>query len=216
MSKMKWRKVVASFSQYARGWCPAERTPLKPDMDAEMPAPVKAAQKQTRTLAAMLHPVGRVHRLVPLQTRRDFCRRLATAAACTGGVSLLQGCSGGGNGSNGIPGSPLSQLTGTVANGAVTVNVAANSPLAATGGMALVSSPAGFFLVTRTSAAAFVAVTAQCTHQACVVSLATANSYVCPCHGSEYDTSGRVIVGPASAPLRQYQTQFADNVLTIS
>jgi cytochrome b6-f complex iron-sulfur subunit len=157
----------------------------------------------------------RMPRRLDLQDRREFCKRLASAAACTGGLALLPGCSGGGNGAGGIPGSPLSTVTGTPANGAVTVTIAASSPLASTGGMALVTSPAGIFLVTRTSATAFLAVTAQCTHEACVVSNATGTSYVCPCHGSEFDSSGRVIVGPASAPLRQFQTQFANNVLTI-
>jgi cytochrome b6-f complex iron-sulfur subunit len=81
--------------------------------------------------------------------------------------------------------------------------------------MALVASTAGTFLVTRTSATSFIAVTAQCTHEACVVSNATSSSYVCPCHGSEFDTSGRVLVGPATVALRQFQTQFSNNVLTI-
>jgi cytochrome b6-f complex iron-sulfur subunit len=148
--------------------------------------------------------------------RRQFCKRLASAAACTGGLALLPGCSGGGNPGGSIPGSPLSTLTGSVGNGAVAVNIASNSPLASAGGMALVTSNAGSFLVTRTSATAFAAVTAQCTHEACVVSNGTGTSYVCPCHGSEFDTSGRVIVGPASVPLRQFQTQFANDVLTIS
>jgi len=41
-------------------------------------------------------------------------------------------------------------------------------------------------------------------------------SYVCPCHGSRFDTSGRVLNGPVSRSLRQYQTQFANGVLTIT
>ncbi len=147
--------------------------------------------------------------------RREFCKRLASVAALGSGAVLLPGC-GSGNGSSDIPGSPLTTVAGTIANGAVTVNVAASSPLAASGAQALVQSPAGLFLVTRTGASSFTAVTAQCTHQACVVSLGTGTSYVCPCHGSEFDTSGRVIVGPASVPLRQFQTQFANNILTIS
>jgi cytochrome b6-f complex iron-sulfur subunit len=84
------------------------------------------------------------------------------------------------------------------------------------GGMALVSSTAGQFLVTRTGASTFVALTAQCTHEACVVSLGTGGSFVCPCRGSEFDTLGHVLVGPASTPLRQFQTQFVNNILTIS
>jgi cytochrome b6-f complex iron-sulfur subunit len=151
---------------------------------------------------------------VDIHDRREFCKRLASVSL-TGGMALLPGCSGGGNPANGIPGSPLPAVAGSVTNGALTVNIAANSPLASAGGMALVSSTAGQFLVTRTGATSFVAVTAQCTHEACVVSNATASSYVCPCHGSEFDTSGRVVVGPASVPLRQFQTQFSNNVLTI-
>jgi Rieske Fe-S protein len=61
-----------------------------------------------------------------------------------------------------------------------------------------------------------IALTANCTHQACVVSASTGSSFVCPCHGSEFDTSGRVIVGPAVAPLSQFPTQFANNTLTIT
>jgi cytochrome b6-f complex iron-sulfur subunit len=116
---------------------------------------------------------------------------------------------------NSISGSPLPTVSGTVSNGAVTVNVA-TGPLATSGAMALVDSPAGQFLVTRTGASTFVAVTAECTHQACVVSLSSGTSFVCPCHGSEFDTSGHVLQGPAAFPLQQFPTQFVNNVLTIS
>ena len=112
-------------------------------------------------------------------------------------------------------GSPLQTMTGSLVNGAVSVTIGAASPLGSNGGMALVTSTAGMFLVTRTGTTSFVAVTAQCTHEACVVSNATSSSYICPCHGSEFDTSGHVIVGPATVALRPFQTQFSNNVLTI-
>jgi nitrite reductase/ring-hydroxylating ferredoxin subunit len=41
-------------------------------------------------------------------------------------------------------------------------------------------------------------------------------NYVCPCYGSKFTTAGRVINGPANAPLRTFATPFANNVLTIS
>lgn len=145
------------------------------------------------------------------QGRRDFCRGVATVGIGT----LIAGC-GGGNATSAIPGQPLTTMTGTVANGTVTVPVGTASPLGTVGGMVLVTSSAGNFLVTRTAQDTFVCVTANCTHQACTVSNASGQSYVCPCHGSEFDTLGRVIVGPAVAPLRQYATQFAGGVLTIS
>jgi cytochrome b6-f complex iron-sulfur subunit len=149
------------------------------------------------------------------QGRRDFCKGVASVAAFTGGLgSMLTGC--GGNPSSSIPGQPLPTMNGTIVNGALTVALAAGSPLSAVGGMALITSTAGSFLVTRTAQDTFVAVTAACTHEACTVSSSTGQHYVCPCHGSEFDTSGRVIIGPASIALAQHPTQFAGNVLTIT
>jgi len=40
--------------------------------------------------------------------------------------------------------------------------------------------------------------------------------FVCPCHGSEFNTSGARVSGPAPRALRQFTTSFASNVLTIA
>jgi cytochrome b6-f complex iron-sulfur subunit len=155
-----------------------------------------------------------MQRTLEIHNRREFCKHLASAAGTTGLATLLQSCSG--SGASSIPGTGLPTLNGSVSTTGVAVTIAANSPLASTGGMALVTSTAGNFLVTRTGATTFTALTAQCTHDACVVSSFTGQTFVCPCHGSEFDTSGRVVLGPASVPLRQFPTQFANDVLTIS
>jgi cytochrome b6-f complex iron-sulfur subunit len=156
-----------------------------------------------------------MQRRLEFHNRREFCKRIASVAALSGGfVTCLPACSGSPTGS--IPGSPLPTVNGNVNGGAVAVTIGASSPLASTGGMALVTSTAGNFLVTRTGPTTFVALTAECTHQACVVSGSTGQAFVCPCHGSEFDTSGHVLVGPASLPLQQFPTQFANNVLTIT
>jgi Rieske Fe-S protein len=149
-----------------------------------------------------------------ISNRRVFCKQIASATACVGGLAFLPGC--GGNPMSAIPGSPLPSLPATIANGVVTLTISSNSPLASSGGMSLVTSSAGSFLVTRTGGTSFLALTAQCTHEACVVSNATPSTFVCPCHGSEFDTSGHVLVGPATIPLRQFQTQFSNNILTIA
>lgn len=44
----------------------------------------------------------------------------------------------------------------------------------------------------------------QCTHQGCEVN-PNPYSLVCPCHGSEFDTAGKVISPPAEDPLTTYQ-----------
>lgn len=51
----------------------------------------------------------------------------------------------------------------------------------------------------------------QCTHQGCEVN-PNPYSLVCPCHGSEFDTKGKVISPPAEEPLTAYTvTSDANN-----
>jgi cytochrome b6-f complex iron-sulfur subunit len=90
------------------------------------------------------------------------------------------------------------------------------SPLAAVGGAAMVRSSGGSFLVSRTAQETLAALTSTCTHEACTITGFDNTNYVCPCHGSKFTTAGRVINGPANAPLRMFATQFSNNVLTIS
>jgi Rieske Fe-S protein len=105
-------------------------------------------------------------------------------------------------------------ITGTVSGGAVTVTIDASSPLASTGSAALVNTSSGNFLVSR-AGDQFTALTATCTHEGCVVSNFQSGTYECPCHGSQYSTNGSVTRGPATRSLAQFQTSFANNVLTI-
>jgi len=159
------------------------------------------------------------------QTRRKFCTRTCSAAALAalGGVftSVLQGCGGGGSsptspGGGGGSAASLPTVNGTVSGRSVTVAIDAGSPLAATGAAALVRSSLGDFLVARTAADAFSALTAVCTHQSCTITGISGQTFVCSCHGSRFDPSGAVVNGPAQAALRTFPTQFAGNVLTIS
>ena len=45
------------------------------------------------------------------------------------------------------------------------------------------------------------AMSAVCTHLGCNVRIDVDGGYICPCHGSRYDSQGRVIAGPAPSPL---------------
>jgi Rieske Fe-S protein len=148
-----------------------------------------------------------------LLSRRRFCAGCMMASGATL-ATLVSGCGGSPTSPGGNP-STLSVLPGQFANSRVQVPTA-GSPLTDAGGAVLVESIAGVFLVSRTNENTFSAIDAVCTHEGCTITGADDSIYVCPCHGSRYDRSGRVVAGPARASLRQYATTFADGVLTIS
>ena len=150
-------------------------------------------------------------------TRRHFCAqtcRAATVAAFAGGLGvLLEGCGSPTSPSN-VPALPT--INATQSNGVISLTVDASSALATLGSAALVQSTLGSFLVARTGQSSFTALTAICTHQGCTITGYENQTYVCPCHGSQYDTSGRVLQGPAPSALRQYSNQFNNNELAIT
>lgn len=156
------------------------------------------------------------------QTRRRFCSntcRVASVAALGGVVAtILESCGGSGGGGATGPSnvSSIPIVNGTAGTNAITVTVDGSSPLAAVGSAALVRSSIGDVLVAHTGQDAFAAFNSICTHQACEITGLSGQLFVCPCHGSEYDFAGRVVVGPAPSALRQFTTQLSGNQLTIT
>ena len=60
-----------------------------------------------------------------------------------------------------------------------------------------------------------VALSPICTHLGCTVEI-QGPRLVCPCHGSTYDRTGAVLVGPAARSLARYQIgRDADGTITI-
>jgi len=155
----------------------------------------------------------------PISSRREFCTHACHAAAAVAIGSVLQGCGGGGGNPSGPsipPSTPLAVINGTVAGSAITVSVDGASPLAAVGGAALVRSSAGDVLTYRTAQDAFAAVTAMCTHEACTITGLNGQTYVCPCHGSQFNITGSVLSGPATRSLRTYATSLSGSTLSIA
>ena len=153
----------------------------------------------------------------PLISRREFCAGACQVASCATFATLASACSGDESPTSPSGGgaSPLPRLTGQFANSRVQVTIA-GSALTNVDAAALVESIAGIFLVARTSTSTFSAIDAVCTHEGCTVSGASGATYVCPCHGSRYNRNGQVVNGPAKASLRQYNTTFANDVVTIA
>ena len=50
----------------------------------------------------------------------------------------------------------------------------------------------------------FYAISAVCTHLGCNVAREEGRGFACPCHGSAFDETGRVLNGPAAWPLPRY------------
>ena len=57
---------------------------------------------------------------------------------------------------------------------------------------------------------AFHAISSICTHLRCQVGHVR-GGFQCPCHGSQFDSSGRVIKGAAPRPLDWYEVSLAEN-----
>jgi Rieske Fe-S protein len=151
------------------------------------------------------------------QTRREFCAQVCHAAslAVFGGAlsTLLQSCSSEDPMSSG---STLPRIQATLSNGQITLTIDASSALATVGNAALVQYSNSALLVARTAQDSFAAVSAICTHQSCTITQYDSQIYTCPCHGSQFSTSGAVRKGPASTALRSYSTQFANDQLVIT
>ena len=147
-------------------------------------------------------------------TRRTFCVHACQAASCLALGTLAAACGGGGSGPSNVP--QLTLVNGSVSGATVQVQIDSSSPLAAVGGAAMVRASNGAFLVARTGQESFSALTTICTHQTCTITGFDNSNFVCPCHGSRFSTTGRVVNGPANSPLRSFPTSFSNNVLTIS
>jgi len=69
-------------------------------------------------------------------------------------------------------------------------------------------------VVTKDASGAVHGFSAVCTHQGCIVSSVRNGRIQCPCHGSQFDaTTGKVLAGPAPAPLNPVDVVVVGNVV---
>jgi Rieske Fe-S protein len=70
-------------------------------------------------------------------------------------------------------------------------------------------------IVHRISEVNVVAFSSRCSHFGCEVTLPEENIIKCPCHGSVFDGSGKVISGPTRKDLEAFFVIFEGTTLTI-
>lgn len=94
------------------------------------------------------------------------------------------------------------------------INLSDYPSLSKTGGYAMITDKV---IVIRKSASKFIAINIACTHKKCDVGY-DGSGFECLCHGSTFDSSGKVTQGPAVKNLKTYKTVYnsEDNTLKIN
>ncbi|MES2558339.1 MAG: Rieske (2Fe-2S) protein [Bacteroidota bacterium] len=88
----------------------------------------------------------------------------------------------------------------------------ANAPLNSNGGFVVTDG----VIVARTTAGAYIAVAAACTHEGTTLNFdASNNRFHCSKHGSNFSTAGAVLNGPAETALQQFNTTLTGNLLRV-
>ena len=100
----------------------------------------------------------------------------------------------------------------------VTIDVAADGPLAKAGGFQYADSSAGKIIVINEDGTNFAAFSAKCTHKGATVKYDAASGQVrCPSHGSQFDgKTGAVTHGPASEPLPSFAAKGSGSKVTVT
>ncbi len=71
-------------------------------------------------------------------------------------------------------------------------------------------------IATGNSATSFTAVQVACTHEGTGINFNQAQGiFICPNHGSQFNTNGQVLLGPAAANLQKFTVNIAGNVATV-
>ncbi len=89
--------------------------------------------------------------------------------------------------------------------------------LKAVGGSTVLAIKGHDILFIRTGETEVRAFNPECTHQHCQVKYNPSTLHVeCTCHGSAFDMTGKVLGGPAPAPLQVYPATLADDKVIVT
>jgi cytochrome b6-f complex iron-sulfur subunit len=148
-------------------------------------------------------------------SRREFMEQAGMVAVMsTFGLAFFTGCSSSEDQNPSSTPPPTSTNGITISGNTIRIDLTAQPGLAANGGWVLIIDAQTLVVNVGGS---YRAMTSVCTHSACDRNWTFANSkFTCTCHGSEFDTSGNVLQGPATQPLRTYTTSLNGTVLTVT
>jgi Rieske Fe-S protein len=92
------------------------------------------------------------------------------------------------------------------------------APLATAGGSIKIPNPHDSkhsIIVTRTTDTTIAAISSKCTHFGCELPVSKDNVITCPCHGSKYDPTGKVLHGPTHKDLPRFLATIEGTMITI-
>ena len=146
--------------------------------------------------------------------RREFVKDTLTGIGTVAFGSFMvvsqSGCS------EGSPTAPINNSDETIT---VDLSSSENSALAMIGGTLALGAnglDSKGILLYRQSDTNVLAFSRNCTHNGCTIGSFQNGTSACPCHGSQFDTSGSVVNGPAVNPLSQYSATITGNIVTIT
>jgi|GEM_PF-5827469 len=87
------------------------------------------------------------------------------------------------------------------------IDLTQTSELDNVGGFVKITDVNNPFIVRKTGAESYIALSLICTHQGCVVNVQNTGDFACPCHGSTFTKDGEVTNGPAEKPLQTFKIE---------
>jgi cytochrome b6-f complex iron-sulfur subunit len=147
--------------------------------------------------------------------RKDFIEQVGLSAASILVFGCMQACS---KSESPAPSQPNGNNNNNTNTKTIdfTINITANpyTSLNTAGGFYI--DKTNNIIIARTLTNEFLAVSSMCTHQQVTLDFeANNNRFYCSGHGSIFNTTGGVVNGPASTPLKQYKTALNGNNLRI-